>query len=843
MKKTKSTMKRIFNSPSRRKGNKRQNKKNLYKRNDNSDNNSNSNSNVDSNNDGPSSVASDDILGLNPPKVKPNKQNSYIFNPTKSTKANQKKNNKIKKSKSPSSSPKIQESKKIRKDDNDDDDDEPPTIHIDSRLDDTKDHLANSFSDVNSNDETETQHRKNAFLYLDRYEDMVRAQDNEDEATITHLRPIFYTIRRLAIENGDMEPDSSDEEEDDDNDDGSGDDDSEDGDVGSDVNVNGDDDGSGSFLPIKNIGSNEKKGGSRTGSNGNVDDESTSKDTKKEEVSIVTPPSKEGKEYDSDDDHKSSSKASVENFDDLVVESKSSNASESQKGDQKKGQNEEDTSFTVNHDSTFMENKDDNDLEHAGSTNGTNNAGSGMEGYNSKPAIRDTSFTANHDQTFMKSSDNAVLAASGSGLDSQKTPTEEKSENNNDDNSESGGGGGDKYVSTGYLDTTHNTITAMTSLRNDHNIILPFTAIVSFIDRIKNINEVNEGSDEPVIAAGPKSDYHILQTDAQLMLILSNIAETVESKQGEDGSDVDEYEFSGGLTFAEFVHVYKSVIAGMQTLQMLPAPSDINLQVSDPEYLSNVREMTRERTLQMIRAFTVSSIEELTSLFEKDESTLQESSDGVSGLDSPKMLREASSFAKDAEDALAKKNEELESLSRQLEQAKMEQAKSKSGGSGFKLMIFSLLCGIGIGHQYFTYQSNELAKLDIIQVKSELYSANKEVKSLYSEIGDLDVELKKKDEAFADKHEEFLKCEKSLRTIEDYYNGDVTQLKAELEQCQESSRFKPSDANVEDAKKVIKSSQSLQKVIMRRQVMTAVGTALIAAVPSFLKFLLNILFF
>ena len=93
--------------------------------------------------------------------------------------------------------------------------------HSNSQLDDTKGHVQKSFSPFDPDPSTtadiqsitnslavsktsvrnraEEEHRKNAFLYLERYEDMVRAQDHEDETTISHLRPIFYTIRRLAM--------------------------------------------------------------------------------------------------------------------------------------------------------------------------------------------------------------------------------------------------------------------------------------------------------------------------------------------------------------------------------------------------------------------------------------------------------------------------------------------------------------------------------------------------------------------------------------------------------------------------------------------------------------------
>jgi len=271
---------------------------------------------------------------------------------------------------------------------------------------------------------------------------------------------------------------------------------------------------------------------------------------------------------------------------------------------------------------------------------------------------------------------------------------------------------------------------------------------------------------------------------------------------------------------------------------MLPTSADTSIATFDPTRLNYVRDVTRERTLQMIRAFTTRSIDDLENIFGKDDEEEEEEEETV------EEKVEDKGEDKILQRMLSDKDTELENLKNELKQAKERKVETKQSKLPlFVMMLFSLVCGAAIGHQYFTYQSNELAKLDIIEVKGKLNSANKEIKLLGIQVDDLNSDLKKKESSLSKKDEEYLKCQKTLRSIEDYYNGDVTALKRELEECQESSKFNPSESNVQEAKMVIKSSQSLQKVVLHRQVMTAVGTALIAAVPSFLKFLLNVLFF
>ena len=100
---------------------------------------------------------------------------------------------------------------------------------------------------------------------------------------------------------------------------------------------------------------------------------------------------------------------------------------------------------------------------------------------------------------------------------------------------------------------------------------------VSYDDKLE-FETMRRFKDDPLILSIDDSkDYEVLKTDQQLCLVLKTIAEACDYRQEmmeRDGrgrehrhghSDKD-----AGITFAEFVHVYKIAVSGMQALQMLP---------------------------------------------------------------------------------------------------------------------------------------------------------------------------------------------------------------------------------------------------------------------------------
>lgn len=815
--------------------------------------------------------------------------------------------------------------------------------HSNSRLDDTKGHVQKSFSPFDPDPSTtadiqsitnslavsktsvrnraEEEHRKNAFLYLERYEDMVRAQDHEDETTISHLRPIFYTIRRLAMTstatdadgNANIKPPGSNdsdvsstaygaieegaEENGDDAQEGAEEVLQKDAFISAIDNENKDDDdkeeelatpledilkkadSNASFTEENKSPSNDddkevdddddefNQSGKRGLGKSTFDEDNKENDNNKnntDEIQMPAPSNVDRENsitsvvIETDDDEVELETSFNYDYDEekveegvetLYLKDKDTPGEADQDGAEKKedGDNGDETSFTVNQDGTFMEN---------GSGSNYDQAAAAVPTQSPVDVARDTSFTADHENTFMKTSSTPsdevtakTATAAAATTTTFKTVPDEKTdaESSNYD----GSAEAPAFVSTGYLDTTSNTTTDPMSVNNDHNIVLSFDAISQFVDKIKSINEMSGD-----IPSGPKSDYHILQTDAQLMLILTTISEA-ETEALEDYGDDSEAGPKGkdGLTFAEFVHVYKNVIAGMQTLQMLPASSNTSIATFDPTHLDTVREMTRERTLQMIRAFNARSVSDLESFLGDDDDNMENVEEKEKGVVTKERVMIGCEEKFEDDDAkysraqtlnliISEKDTELEKLRNELKQTNETMSKSKGSKlSVFMIMLISLACGAAIGHEYFSYQSNELAKLDIIEVQGKLNSSYKEIKALGVQVDSLNSDLKKKEASLVKKDEKAIKCEKTLNSIEDYYNGDVRALKRELEECQESSNFNPSESNVQEAKMVIKSSQSLQKVVLHRQVMTAVGTALIAAVPSFLKFLLNVLFF
>ena len=170
--------------------------------------------------------------------------------------------------------------------------------------------------------------------------------------------------------------------------------------------------------------------------------------------------------------------------------------------------------------------------------------GSGISQQHRMPHVHDTSFTANAENTFLY--ENATGTSLVGGLhDNSSFSTPPQS----------------------------SLMTSTSSICHDDE--LTFETMRRF-------------KDEPMILSSDDSkDYEVLKTDQQLCLVLKTIVESMNFN--------NKYE-DEGISFAEFVHVYKIAVSGMQSLQMLPA-----LGKNSP--LDSNRKRARSRCVQMIRLF------------------------------------------------------------------------------------------------------------------------------------------------------------------------------------------------------------------------------------------------
>ena len=129
--------------------------------------------------------------------------------------------------------------------------------------------------------------------------------------------------------------------------------------------------------------------------------------------------------------------------------------------------------------------------------------------------------------------------------------------------------------------------------------------------RVYSINYEKSSADKTVDYA----DLHCTQTDEQLVMILEKFEEAIDEQCRVLRKRI-EYFDDKGITFSEFVHVYKTTISGMKALQMLPSlqqnSSGKNDLIITSDYInkemeciiSNQREKTIERSLKMIEEFT-----------------------------------------------------------------------------------------------------------------------------------------------------------------------------------------------------------------------------------------------
>jgi len=209
--------------------------------------------------------------------------------------------------------------------------------------------------------------------------------------------------------------------------------------------------------------------------------------------------------------------------------------------------------------------------------------------------LRDTSFTADHDDTFQGHSKQDGKSTSKALWTNEKAGAYTKA---------------DAY-------TPAQTIDAFSSdSMCDPRELLTFASLKRFATTLKSFdfdsaNDENKVHDAPAV----NSDFYFIQSDEQLMMIILKFEEAIDDWRRDPrcrAIDLDE----AGITFSEFVHVYKTVISGMKSLQMIPSLHQftddknesivtlVKMSEDMKDLVSYQREKTVERSLKMINEFT-----------------------------------------------------------------------------------------------------------------------------------------------------------------------------------------------------------------------------------------------
>jgi hypothetical protein len=752
------------------------------------------------------------------------------------------------------------------------------------------------YNDFTTKTVSASSYKDEAHVYLMRYENMVAKQENEDDATIAHLKPIFFTLLKLFLVS--LSPSSKVPKE-------------------ADTHQNGDD---AVVVVSETINANEAN------RMGMLDDT---------DMAIVIT------DNDIDDD--------VGDVDVDVYYNRPPP--------------EVDTSFTVHHEDTFHQrtmsvlhddrnvlqvlndstntdssntNSNSNNIYNNSKSNGNSNSIKCLKPNGGVQNVQnDTSFTIQHDQTFMTTTKKSAVFETQSDDDKQEEDEEEvKQDEEEEDRSD------DMLVHTITMDDEHIQKTKSSlqqqQQQNPNNMILPYLAIIQFVNQIEAMNNHVVPSSSSL-----KITHHhqILQTDEQLMLVLGTISESIQNQIinnssirpiGDDGNENDGnniYDDSIGLTLPEFVHVYKSVIAGMQTLQMLPSIPSTEIvnavgvppshkHKEDVDKNDHVRNMTLVRTLEMIRSFSMHTIEDLMKSNNdihdecgQVEEQKQENEESKGTMNVP-LVQERSMGHTDNNRTI--KDEEIQIL-------KVLSKAHNSGTMMFLLILVTALVTIvfrgraspltlnlsnssnkeemvvryetgrgGFKKSVLDDDNSEILKLnmhydDITRTSHKTMNkkirsaAKKKIKTLDHKTKLMQNELNQKGKELKLKQKQYISCEKKLEESVEIYHRQVLLLERKVKTQEQrstnnifatkrkedgknkrmSDKDKSKSSNLshgddndstlnyfideEKVKQILKRNKSIKKMVMRRQVLTAVGTAFIAAIPSIIRFLLTML--
>eukprot|EP00554_Chaetoceros_debilis_P004882 CAMPEP_0194086518 /NCGR_PEP_ID=MMETSP0149-20130528/21386_1 /TAXON_ID=122233 /ORGANISM="Chaetoceros debilis, Strain MM31A-1" /LENGTH=574 /DNA_ID=CAMNT_0038769621 /DNA_START=357 /DNA_END=2081 /DNA_ORIENTATION=- len=463
--------------------------------------------------------------------------------------------------------------------------------------------------------------------------------------------------------------------------------------------------------------------------------------------------------------------------------------------------------------------------------------------------VQDTSFTANHDETFLHVNTSSASTKGG------------KNNSNNNMN----------------MNMNNNASLSIVSMGADREY--------SSLDRVSNQTMKRFMENPLLLTTSDAKDYEVLQTDEQLCMVLDKIVEKYSSVGGGDSgedantnandhhnddndNDNERNDDSMGMSFAEFVHVYKIAVSGMQAMQMLPEQDADDICFKD-------RDRTKQRTLLMISLFSNDAISEFrtgaqqegraqfipasnisnASIISNDnddnDDDYDDDDDDYDEVVDDSTMKEAllnKEFLQREEKILAvarNKEDEVEKLRREI-----GKAKRRSLILAFLCILLVLICA-GAGYHFqeqidsqvmteLQMQQSELASLkkeiapqlkdcqDFVCTKADngvvataLADTEQKLSSAFNQIGNMVLELSNQKEALS-------RCLANVNT-------DTSKAALECEPCISNSNESEAQVIISDltsARREIKRSAPLKALVIRRQIFAAVGAASLVVLPS-----------
>lgn len=457
--------------------------------------------------------------------------------------------------------------------------------------------------------------------------------------------------------------------------------------------------------------------------------------------------------------------------------------------------------------------------------------------------VQDTSFTANHDDTFLHMNTSSASTKGGKNINN----------------------------------TNNNASLSMVAMGNTEH---------SSLDRVSYQTMKRFMENPLLLTTSDAKDYEVLQTDEQLCMVLAKIVEKYSSLGGSDSgedandnhndgndSDNEMNEDSMGISFAEFVHVYKIAVSGMQAMQMLPEQDADDICFKD-------RDRTKQRTLLMISLFSrmnntisefhtgaqeraqivatsnISNASIISNDNDNDDDYDDDDDDDYDEVVDNSTMKEAllnKEFLQREEKILAvarNKEDEVEKL-----QKEIGKVKRRSLVLAFLCILLVLICA-GAGYHFqeqidsgvnrkLQMQQNSHVGVEEVMPKEELAPQLKDcqnfvcakedksavaialadtehkLSSAFNQIGNMVLEL-------SNQKEELSRCLANANT-------DTSAVVLECDPCSSNNDEAEAQAIITDfssAKREIKRSVPLKSLVIRRQIFAAIGAASVAALPS-----------
>ncbi len=374
---------------------------------------------------------------------------------------------------------------------------------------------------------------------------------------------------------------------------------------------------------------------------------------------------------------------------------------------------------------------------------------------------------------------------------------------------------------TANADDTYMLATSRQGITNDSIVSTPpqssVATSVSYDDKL-TFETMQRFQDRPLILSMDDSkDYEVLKTDQQLCLVLKTIVES--------GSQRDQSP-DAGITFAEFVHVYKIAVSGMQALQMLPSQG--SGKVSDKD-----RKRTWGRCLVMMQSFSQFDLERIevsnASIVTNDEKDVQvveriKSLEDFEGREMEVKYSKTLELVREREAQIARLMNEVS-------------AKKRRSNVLLYLSLLALAISVGLGCYLFDHWQLGTILAEVKESKNivEPVANNNDDSALeVSEnlVGDLVITL-------ADTQEQLNAAKTQVGSMvldmAKVNNQLAACLSAQAEPSQMCPDIVPSpEENSKTTDIKLGESEGLLAPHVRRQITTAAGTAAIMLIPSFL---------